>query len=443
MTFKKLQTYVLPGENSTAQVKTGEVVVSKGSNATALRFKVRAQLKNTGTARALTAAERAAFLDTFDHTLRWGAALQHKPRSNVGFQRERTLVRQMLGSELEGIDNATSGLARSIGSSAVTVEWFQRIYLCGAWKDSESDADWGVGPSQAASIQVQLRRNLAVLPAGFALEGDVTLDLIPDEFPSKYDRVTPIPHWHTFTEANRSAKFEPGLPLYIVERSAAHASSVLTDVSFRVDGLELYSKVSLQEVVSKWLDTPGYWAENQTFDVDTVLHLLLPGQRLRDWPTGTATVEQDTRTLATFQLGQLYVPVKTEAETERDVAHFATAKGKRISAVMLPALLGKEVPANLLPFMPYALVDEGDSEFDRFAGLMCAPKEEPRIYFPAALAARAKSRASLHMRARETLAAEKTVREFAGTVPGAVQDPRGFGNKSSRYLEMARAALTR
>ncbi|MFP2964049.1 hypothetical protein ACLEPN_41655, partial [Myxococcus sp. 1LA] len=84
MTFKKLNTYTLPNDNSTAQVKVGEFIVTKGNNATAMRFKVRATLRNTGTARALTAAERAAFLDSFDYTLSWGAGLQHKPRSNVG-----------------------------------------------------------------------------------------------------------------------------------------------------------------------------------------------------------------------------------------------------------------------------------------------------------------------------------------------------------------------
>ncbi|MFP2964483.1 hypothetical protein ACLEPN_43995, partial [Myxococcus sp. 1LA] len=282
------------------------------------------------------------------YTLSWGAGLQHKPRSNVGFNRERTNIRQLMGSELEGFADTGTGLARSIGSTATAVEWYQRIHLCGTWKDPDGDALFGVGPTQAASIKLELRRQSVALPSGFVLDGAVSLDLIPDEFPSKYDRVSPIPRWHVFSEENRSARFLPGLTWYAIERSAAHVSSALTDVTFRVDGLELYSKVSLQEVASKWLDTPGYWAENQTFDADTVLHLLLPGQRMRDWPTGTPVIEQDTKTLAKMELAQLVTEPITEAAMERDVSFFAEKKGKRISAVMLPPLLSLEVPANLM-----------------------------------------------------------------------------------------------
>ncbi|NBD09637.1 hypothetical protein [Corallococcus silvisoli] len=441
MAFKKLNTYVLAGPG-TVPIKAGEFRVSKGCNATAMRLKVTAQLTNSGTARALTEPERQTFLSTVvDHTLRWGADGQHKPRSNVSFGRERILVRQMMGSELEGWADSTTGLARSIGSTATTVQWYQRIHLCGVYKDPATDSLWGIGPTQAESITVDLRRNAPTLPSGFTLTGAMTLELIPDEFTSKYDRVTPVPTWNEFVEANKVANFVPGLPLYLVERSAAHAASALTDVSLRIDGLELFSKVGVNEVITKWLDTPNYWAENQTFDAETILHLLLPGQRLADWPTGTPTLEQDTKTLATGQYGQLVVEVMTDAEVDRDVAYFAAAKGKRISAVSLPVMLGIETPDNIKFALPYALLDEQDSEFDRYPGRTCMPGESVRVYFPLAAAARAKARVELHEAAREYLAAEKVRRELAGTVPGAVQSPRGWGQRTSPVLEASRTVL--
>ncbi|RJS26076.1 hypothetical protein DRW03_06350 [Corallococcus sp. H22C18031201] len=441
MAFKKLNTYTLPGTGSTTQVKLGEVVVSKGSNATALRFKVSLQLTNSGAVRGLTPPERVAFLDSFDYSLTWGAGLQYKPRSNVSFGRERVIIRQMMGSELEGFNDTSTGLARSIGSGATTVEWYQRIHLCGTYKDPDTDSLFGVGPSQAASIQMDMRRLSPVLPSGFAVSGTVTLDLIPDEFPSKYDRVTPIPRWHEFSEANKVANFLPGLTWYAVERSAPHVSTAFAEVSLSIDGWESYSRVTPGEYITRWLDVPNYTAENQTFDADTVLHLLTPGQRMRDWPTGTLRLEQDRKTIATMQMGQLVTEVADSSAIERDIAYFASKKGRRISAVSLPTLLGQEVPKNLLPFVPYALLDEQDAEFDRYPGLMAAPSEDPRIYFPGAVTARAKARVQMHESAREYLAGENVIRELAAPVPGAVQSPRGWGQSSTRYLETARAVV--
>ena len=442
--LKKLNSYNLPNLTSTVPIKAGEFEVSKGMNATCMRLKVTCQLTNSGTARPLTDAERAAFLSSvMDHTLKWGAGQQHKPRSKVSMQRERLFVRQMLGSELEGYNDSATGLARSIGSTATTVQWWQRIYLTGANKDPATNALFGVGPTQAKTITVDLRRGNPTLPTNFAMSGAVTVDLYADEFPSKYDRVCPIPIWYEFQEANKVAKFQTGLTLYACELSAPHAASVLSDVTFAIDGLTLYEKVSVQDVISVWLDTPNYWSENQTFDAETVLHQLLPGQLIRDWPTGMPTLTQETKTLPTGNYGQLFVPVMTEDEIKKDVALFAASKGRRISGVSLPVMLGTRLPDNIRFAMPYALLDEDDSEFDAYPGIVCEPKSDPALYFPAGVSAKAKALVELNESVREYRTAEKMRKELASSIPGAVQDARGWGRGSSAFLEAARVVLKR
>jgi hypothetical protein len=441
MSFKKLLTLNLDVDNGSAQIRAGDLKVSKGQNMRAIRLKVRAKLKNSGTARALDYNERHAFLaSTFDYSLAWGAGQQHKPRSNVNFSREAINMRQLGGTEMEGLTDSVTGLARIINSTATDVVFYQRISLCELNKDQETDAVWGVGPTQALTIAVDFRRLVPTLPAGFSLDGPVYMDVIPDEFASKYDRVCPIARWHTFSEDNRTAEFPAGLPLYIIERSALnHVFSVLTDCSMSIDGLSLYSKASMQEWLAKMLDTPNYIADQQTFDRDTVLYAIMPGTKLRDFPTGKPIFEQDTQTLSKMLLGILYIEVIPFTAIEADVKEFARLKKRRVAAVSLATLFKMEnLPKNLRFAVPYVLLDEADAELDRYPSLMCEPGGEPHLFFPESATDAVRARVQLREARREFLGAEDEVREFVLPIPGAVQDPRGFGQGSSKYLATAR-----
>jgi hypothetical protein len=447
--MRKLTTYTLTGRNTNAVIRRGDYRVQKGQNAPAMRAKVRMQLKNiTAGALALSAAQRETLLDLFDVTLEYGAAKQNKPYSNTPLSRIRELARMFGLSEMAGFNDSVKGLARNIAAGAtVDVEFTARIPT-GLFSLDPALRDLvGVGPTQAASFQGMIRRGTdsEKLPAGVELVGNVFVDLMAEERPCKYDRWAQLPVYDEWTEMNRITTTKAGLCLLLAERSAAHAASVLTDVGLSVDGLSLYDKVSVQDFLAQYLDTPSFPADGLITSRLTLLYAVAPGTAVADLPTGRVRFEQYTHALNPMQLLSYVIPTADEAALAADAAYIANAKGRRVTLTYLPGLLGVDVPKALMPFMPFAVLDDDDREVEQWPGLRCEAGEgkTPQAHVPRSAAMGVAARIRGKESAGEYLNAKDELHQLSKHVPGALTGTRGFAKNSSSVFDQIRSNLNR
>lgn len=452
---KKLQTIVLQGDNDAVQMDAGKFRVSKHANANAIRLVIKGKISKAAGDAALTDAQRQTLLSAFDVSLAYGAQQQHTPLVNVTFARLQSLARALGGADAKAYADATvgKGLAQVFTAAGADFRIALRIPLCllSQLADGASNSGgvgyFGMGPTQAKTVSLAFRRLdvAAKLPANFALVGSVTVDIAPDEHASRYDRWCIVPRWHQWREDDRIAEFNglAGLPLLVVERSAAHAASLLSDVGVRVDDLELMDKVSVQDGTAHLDELPALVAAADVRDRETVLYTVTPGARLQSLPTGQPRVEQYAHTLAPMLPGIYYVPLMSTAQVAADVKACAQAKGVTVNAVSLATVLGIDCPSNLVPFLGWALFEAGSEEFERHPGLKCGPTESdsPVPFYPPTVTARARNMVKAHESAGEFAASEAVLRAAARSIPGAVQSARGFKGRGSSVVETTRRVV--
>ena len=277
------------------------------------------------------------------------------------------------------------GFAQNFGAGPTAFELSVRIPLCLLWQlmDGKSDAAgvgvFGMGPTQAALVSMVFRRlNVAsAMPAGFSLSGALSIDVGPDQHPSRYNRACIIPRWHQFSESDRTAEFPglAGLPLAIVERSALHAASVLSDCGLRIDDLELFDKVSVQKGTAYTDELPHLPAEADIRDRETVLYVIPPNARLENIPRGrrasSSTAHAAHRGAGPLLRGAAHPgPRGGRGEGARAPA------GRTINAVSLATVLGLNVPSNVVPFLGWALFTDDAAEFEKWPGAALRPRGE-------------------------------------------------------------------
>jgi hypothetical protein len=445
--MKKGVNYVLTGDNTSCQFKRNEFNVPAYTNAVAARFKVRLSLTKSGGDAALTAAQRRTLLEGFDLTLQYGYNGQHQPFSKVSWNKLRNLTRYGLGSEMEGFSDSATGLARTIASTATEVTFYLRVpFTALGWQDGQKTALWGVGPTQAKTMVFDFRRLAPTLPSGFALTGNVTLDIIPDVVPSKYDRWSYLPHYYELTETSRiAATMPPGFYALIFDRNAVHASNNYSDVGLTIDGLECYDKVDLDEVITRYRDPQAYFpAEADLSDEYTLIWAIPPGVLLQELPTGKPVFTQFTQNVTTMLLSLWYYPIIPDSAIEQDVKEASTLRGEQVHAIGAAEPLGYgSFPKSMRFALPFIIVSAKEREAEQYPALVAAPKSsQTAVYLPPTPLASAAVRKAVREKNGEPIAAEAEVQTLAITVPGAVQSTRGL-TTGSRVLDTVRQTVLR
>jgi hypothetical protein len=443
--MRKGESKTLTGTNTTAQFPRGAFTVPKGQAAIAALFKVRVTITKAAGDAALTAAQQRTFLQGFDLTMTWGFQQQHNPYNKVTFLELRDLVRNGLGSDMEGYNNATTGLGQTFTAGGLEATFYLRVpFTALGWQDQTILELPGVGPTQAQTMVFELRRNTVTLPTNFAISGSVTLDIIPECVPCGVDKVTPIPHFQRTTHTERIINtLAPGFYALIFETTAAHASTSMTDVTLQMEGQEpLYDKVSPAELIVRYDDTRSYFpSEADISDLYTIIWAVPPGANLASLPVGKPIFTQNTHSLATLNLCSWYYPLVPPQAVEADLREFSKLRGnERLYAVSCGTLF-KVASTKAQQFaLPFALFGDADRESEQYSSLATpGPMGPVQVTVPASI--RERFGVLRQLKALEPLSLEDDVQEVALAVPYAVQSTRGL-KVGSAYLDVVRQLLS-
>jgi hypothetical protein len=447
--MKKLSTLTLTGQGTQDLLEKGKLVIEKGRVMQAIRCLMTVSIANaSGTSRALTDAEKQGFLDGYSLKLAYGRNGRRKPYNMLTFTRMQKIARFLMGSEWEGYANTVYGLSKSLTNSATTqVQLYVTIPTGRLWHLNGLRRLFGVGRTQAKTMQLEVFRKSDVLPTGFTVSGNVTLDIIPDDYSKKGpEQWTYLPEWHETDETDRVAYLPPGGVLLAVERTTPLASSTLTDIAVRVGKEEQYTNMSAVTAYTQYLDLPNVPAESDISDRETVLYQVTSDMQLRDWLSGRFELEQITKTLGTTKLAGLIMPVPEDNEVREDVQDAAGKNGrnktlKAINAATFYGLEDGKLPHSLYPYMPMVLVDVDDKEFQQYPGMVSEDGRPSEAFVPDTLLGSARGAYATFMANREEKNAADIIKQLALAVPGCVQDVYGLSRAGSQVLTAVAALV--
>ena len=447
--MKSLGTISLESVGAVKQFERGKHILEKGKSMAGVYCKFTFLLANaSGSNVTLSATQKQSMLAGYKATLSYGKNGRRRPYNALPLNKLQRVSRFYVGQDWEGY-TSTAGLGATLTNGGTTscVLW---VFLPTSriWHNAKMRKVFGVGRTQAATMALELKRETDTLPTGVTVSGAVNVEIIPLDMSGPYDRWTYLPEYVERNDTSKRALLPVGRPEYVAEISAAGASTQLTDVTVAVDQEPLYEKFSAYNwYIATKLAIPNIPSEADPSDYETPLLMWTPDQEWMDLPTGEFSLYQDTQTVGTVQLRALIAPVPGDDEIREDLEDAAGAKGrnKPLKAVSLGAVFDiPDLKAKDYPYLPFALFDADDKEFQRYPGLVAGvgdgSKAEP--YIPDSVRELAMARIAEHRAKGEEKLAEDVIQNVALAVPGAVQDVRGFAKNGSPIYAQVKAALT-
>lgn len=443
--MKRIHTMQLSGAGSRQALIRGNYQNDKGKLLKAIRAKFTVPvLNNTGGALAsgLSDARKQALLALFRFWVNYGKDGLHRPFDGVDGARIHREARFAFGSEIEGYNDATTGMTRNLNNAATTsVIFYLPIPLGYLWMLEPRDARlFGMGRSQSKTLQLEIQQDSVTIDTNVTINGSVQVELLPQVESAKGDPWGAVPHYRQTDSANDEVEGPEGMPLRISERTAVHASSALTSVNVAIDDEVIHEAISPQDSITEYNDLALATSAGSLVDRETVLYAVGPtsGANLADLPTGKPKVRQVVKNLATIQLSWLYLPIISQGDVQSalQVAASSLGRGKELKAASLRAVRGAQLPDRLEAMLGFIFLDRDDREFEQVPGLTQSPGEsEARLLVPENLRERALKVFQGHKAAGEDKAAAQVVRSIASAVPGAVPSARGFSRGASPILD--------
>lgn len=446
--MKRIHTIELTGAGSRKTMTRGSVLeLDKGRKMSGMRLKFTVPVNNTtGGAVALSDAQKQALLDQLSFWVNYGSSGQHKAFEAEPGSRMHREARFAYGSEIEGYTDTVTGLQRSLPNTATTnVTFYLPIPLGKLWfLPPEAQRLFGMGRSQARTLQIEIALNGLAIAANLAINGTVTAQFFPETESCKGDPWGAVPHFRKFDSTSDTVSLTEGVPLRIVERTNVHASSALTNFGLKIGEEVIHESVSPQDTITEYNDNAYANAAGSLVDRETILYALAPGLDLRELPAGSPQFRQYTKDMSTVQLAQLFLPVLEKGDIE-DALAFAVSAGarkKELKAVTIAAARGIALPERLAPVLGVVFFDTQDGEWERFGGLKRAPGDaSASVVIPEGLRDRAQKLFKLHDAANEKKAAESVVKAVTATIPGGVPSLTGFGAGASPFIDRVRGLI--
>lgn len=433
----------------TQSFRRGDINMDKGKRMMSIRLKTTFTLNNaTGSSTTLSDAEKQALLKMVSYRLAFGRDEGEVPYDAVDGQVMRDIARFCSGVELRGYSDTSTGLGKSIANGAGQTVVCDVVIPTGLlwFLDARAQRLFGLGRSQVKDMALRLDCSSSVTVKTNVTLTNVASVLLADVKPAKGDVFGVMPKYRNFSAPmEESAIGTEGLPLLVLERSAVHASSLLTAFSLKIGGEWIHKNVSAQDSIVDYSQATILPAAGILTDRATVLYQLTPDQggQLADAPTGQVTFKQDTKTITSPSLSMLWLEPRSSSEIAARIGAAVENRGKELKAIGLAEARGVDLPARIAPVVGFVAADRDDREFDELPGLALAPSEStPRLDVPAPLAARAAAASKAADAAGHRLAAESLPRRIAQAVPGGVPGVRGFGAGASPMLERVRAKVS-
>lgn len=432
--MEKIKVLTLTGANTSDVLERGRLRIPKGKKCIGLRCRITQPIANaSGGALALATADKQALLDTFTVNLRYGAAGKRKPYNAVSLKRMRTLQRELFGTEVEGYTDSTTGLSNSIANGATENDtWTQIIPTGRVWKLGKDRDIFGMGRSQAMTVDVEIRRGAAPsLTAGLSLNGNTTIEIYPMLVSCKGDRWSYFPEYLETDSPDIEKVFDDALPLALWDRNAVHASTSLTELDVDIDDESIHRQISPAVLIDEIHDAPNYHSEADVVDEVTVLYGFAHDRELHDLPSGRLRFRQPKKDIATMKYSFLFAPLASEEEIKADVEEVSRQRRKAVHA---SSTHSPDYPQRLQAFFPFVAHDTDDQEWQKRPGIRAAPGERADLFLPELLKKRVRELKSAHEVEGERNAASDILKEVASAFPGAVQAGKGMNAATSQAL---------
>lgn len=443
--MRRSHSLTFTGPDTSDYIRKGTLKIAKGKAMAGIRCKIVFPIRNaSGGALTLSAADKTALLDALRFNFAYGAeGSEREFLKNAKGSIVRLLQRFAIGSDVEGLTDATTGMSRSLpGSNAITnctiylVVPTGRLWFLGVMRNL-----FCMGRSQAQSLKAEIARQAApTLSANLSLPDTsaVTCEIQPWLVSVKGDRESVMPEYREFTIRDFRAELPDGVPLFISERTAAHASTGLTRVNVNFDAEEIHRDAPPADILSEYNDVPNYPSDAAIFDTHTILYQATPDRSLAELPTGKPFVEQPNKDLSDFNLGYYWLPIVKEEERKTNLAYYANStREKTIKAVSLDVIESINAPSRLSAVIPAMLTDEDDAEHHRYAGLGVPHRgkaDDARVFVPDVVLERAKAFSAAFNAAGSPKAAQAVAKDLARSVPGLANSGRGFGGSMFNQL---------
>lgn len=458
MALDKIKTLSLPGANQADQVNEGEFLLAPGRILRGVVLNFVGNLNNSSASTAtLTAASKLALLNIFQVLVGWGRSQRFKTFNYAKGGDIRECSREVRATEVDRYSDSTIGLGQTLngsGTNSGNTQVTFRLYvpLGRYWKDAKSQNWFGMGVAQAKTMVIQVKRLAdAGLQSNISTQGTWTVDVVPDDVPnkSKHDQLFwPPVLTPQMNVAAYNKQLDDGLYLYVVEQSAAHASTSITQLTVDVGDFRVMNAFDPQIWLDFLDDEYAFSGAPNIVDTDTVIFRQRDDQAVDDWTVGGVYMEQPARNLNPMKLMAYYFPIIDEASIEdtlqylvdsKEVGSTTTLKGVAGHAVFRNM---RSAPEKLVPFLPIALIEKGTSAYDKYPGMVASPgMGAPQIKIPKTVTSTVVNRIAGANANGASGTAELAAKSLALTIPGAVQHSKGIGFAPSKAVAAVSAHL--
>lgn len=429
-TYDSVGTLSLTANGQVQKIRKGDFRIPKGKLAqlVLLKFVVGITKSDAGTT-TLSAAQKLALLDSFKLMLKYGAEGKRIPYNGISLKKVRTLGLEFAQQEPRLYSDATDGLGKTIAASTTTNVTFYAVVPTGIMAKLKNNPMIGIGPSQGKSVELELRRDDQTIAANLTISATCTVDVVPECTPCNGDRFCYLPEYGERTESNNEQVLPDGLPHLVMETTAVHASTSLTDLDSQVGDELITRQASPTDIKQQLVNAPGYVSGNDVAAINTVLYAVPTGAELEQLPSGPYKFRNPSRNLTSYALAYVISPVVPDTEVAADIQFVADKRSKSVQGSTAWAVdtAWQGLPKRLRTFSPVLLSDSDDKEFYNFAGQRADPSGRGAyIAIPKAVGEAAAGAAARRAAAGEGPAAGAVVKSVATQIPGASSHGSGL-----------------
>jgi len=418
----------------------GQMIAPIGTVTDAIVLDVTCTVSASAATVALTPAQRLAVLSIFSARFTQYLADDGtlEPLQGVTLDRVRQAALRLLELDVEGLDDATGGLARpfAVGNNTVTFRAFLPVGALA--KVKEGALFTGLSPEQLLDCELAVTKSDAdpFKTAAAALTlGTVKVLASPGTKKAEARRLGVMPYLRRVTDAgNDTIKTPEGLVLDLSDESPLGGTQ-LGSLTVKVGGVVVTDDPSTPaKVYADYLRKyPGVSAAERTLtEALTPVYLASPGNLTRFY-SGAVTARQKEKTKE-WAGRVLYIPLLTHAEVMGQIRNYAgrMEKGRQVKAVVTGMYERLELDDRLLPYTGITLFADNEEGFSDFAGIFCEQGGEPYVDVPEHLQRHAALRVADAMRATSQypMGNKRLVRsiilDLCRWVPAAITHPDGF-----------------
>lgn len=448
-----IDTLNLPGTSvpSQDQLNQGQLKLPANRIMKGLRLIFAGSVNNTsGGPVSLTDAEKRALLDAFEFNVSYGNKRSRRVFVAARGDRMRREQRFAYGSELEGYNNATDGIARSFPNAASTAFRFTLVVPLGEMKRIAKSIRkrFGMGQTQANTLEVQIRRIAnPTLRAGVVLDSavPVTIAMEPHLEACEGDVWGLVPEYREVELAKDKIVMDgfDGLPLRLSERSFPAATSTLANISVTIDQDVLVDQRPARSITELYADDPYETTVSNLGDLETVLYQPQWDAEIEELNTGVMTFAQNgVRVIATPLLSILYVPYFESTDVKKEVANIANLKSANVVCTGADLWAGKRASKRHQGLPAWTIYATGESrEAKSRPGIAAAVGGPGQLYLPPYALDAAKAARARFAAAGDSEGAANVVKELAAIIPGGVPGGRGFDRGDSSIFREVAASL--